>query len=63
MFKYLGPDGGCVERKPEWHGKDVFTPYPVSKPLQLQRQLAEQAETVWVYDFIPLIDRALRQLW
>jgi len=46
-----------------WDGLEVSTPYPVSTPFQKQRQVAASMETVYVYDFLPLIEHAISKQW
>lgn len=46
-----------------WDQKNVNVPYPVSLPLQTQRAVAHIVGTVYVYDFLLLVDKSLRKQW
>lgn len=46
-----------------WDGLEVSTPYRVSEPFQKQRQIAASMETIFVYDFLPLIEHAVSKIW
>lgn len=48
----------------ELDGMNVFTPYPVKEPFENQRAAAVSSSgTVYCYDFLELINRALLLLW
>ena len=36
----------------------MLTPYPTASPYEAQRSMAAAADAVWVYDYLPLIDKA-----
>lgn len=42
---------------------DADSPYPVSSPNDRVRLAAQAAETMWIYDFIPLFEKAVRRVW
>ncbi len=46
-----------------WEGLEVSTPYPVSVEFQRQRQMAAELDTVYVYDFLILFQKALAAQW
>jgi len=47
----------------QWDGLDIYTPYEVSHPLQTQRLAAEVVDTVYAYDFLPIIEQAIQKSW
>ena len=53
----------AIACSPSWDGLEVSSPYPVSIPFQRQRQVAASMETVYVYDFLPLLEHALSKIW
>lgn len=42
---------------------DADAPYPTSSPLDKARLTAANMETIWVYDFIPIFEKAIRRSW
>jgi len=46
-----------------WDGVEVSTPYAVSVPFQKQRQVAASMETIYAYDFVPLLEHAISKQW
>ncbi|RYG42610.1 hypothetical protein EON68_01630, partial [archaeon] len=60
----LGAAGTLGPYRGEWDGRAVTTPYPVTSPFDRQRALAAAlSDTVYVYDFIELLERALEHEW
>ena len=46
-----------------WDGKTIDSPYPLTSNLELKRHIAENNETLYVYDFPVLFRKSLRRLW
>ena len=63
VFKYLKPVTDKTSYVGYWDGLDIYTPYPVSTPFQKQREAAATLETVYVYDLIPLMEKAVEKVW
>ena len=54
VFSSIDGEGGS------WDGMEVSTPYPLSQPLDRKREAAAASTgTVWVYDWIPIIEKAV----
>lgn len=48
----------------EWDGKPITTPYPVLFPFDRKREMAKaMSNTVYVYDFLELIEFSLLRSW
>lgn len=48
----------------EWDGKPITTPYPVVFPFDRKREMAKaMSNTVYVYDFLELIEFSLLRSW
>jgi acetyl-CoA carboxylase / biotin carboxylase 1 len=46
-----------------WHGQTLSTPYPVWNAFDRQREAAGKVGTTYVYDFLILFRKALRDMW
>lgn len=73
-FRVAGLDSGAAEAalsrlgtsllSAELDGKPVTTPYPISSPFERERGLAAaMTDTLYVYDFLELFQRALEIEW
>jgi biotin carboxylase/acetyl-CoA carboxylase carboxyltransferase component/biotin carboxyl carrier protein len=45
------------------HGKLLREPYPTTSPLRRQRELAWAHDTIYVYDFLPILKKAVAKIW
>jgi acetyl-CoA carboxylase/biotin carboxylase 1 len=58
VFKGLSSSAG------EWQGKNVHSPYPVTRPFEGRRlQALQRSDTLYCYDFVELIEHAAIQAW
>lgn len=48
---------------PYYDGKDILTPYPISVDLQQQRTVAEKTATLYVYDYLLILEKVLQRQW
>jgi len=55
--------GHISEYKPYFAGKSITEPYPVSEPLQKQRTIAENTNTLYVYDYLLILEKACALQW
>jgi acetyl-CoA carboxylase/biotin carboxylase 1 len=59
IFTSIGDEGHG-----EWDGKPITTPYPVLFPFDKKREMAKtMSNTVYVYDFLELIEFSLLRSW
>jgi acetyl-CoA carboxylase/biotin carboxylase 1 len=55
---------GINQKKGEWEGEPISTPYAVSKPFDAQRSMAlASSETLYVYDWPVLFEKAAGEMW
>lgn len=55
---------GINQKKGEWEGMAISSPYPVSKPFDAQRSAAlASSETLFVYDWPVLFEKAAGDKW
>jgi len=67
VFKYLKPKRG-ISRVTEhergvWDGQETTEAYPTTSKLQHKRMVAESMDTIYAYDFLPLIELAVEKQW
>ena len=64
IFKYLRrPADQHSDYVGAWDGLDIYTPYPVHTPFQRQREAAANLDTVYLYDLIPILTKAVEKVW
>ena len=63
VFKFLKRAQDHSDYTGYWDGLDIYTPYPVHSPFQKQREQAGNLDTIYVYDLVPLLEKAVEKVW